>query len=197
MRENFMKLSDRFLVLLSAAAQRGDGLLSPPDHCSATKLKALHMKLVHLHLADERPVERDQPCWREDNADRIGLKIAASGLTAIGVEAEGLIPPVPKPSEGPESRWRFCPPPAPREGSKIGAVLHLLGREEGATAAELCEASGWLAHTMRAALTGLRQKGHAIELATLSDGRRAYRLTSQQGGDLDAGNAADASEEAR
>jgi hypothetical protein len=192
-----MKLSDTVLVLLSAAAQRGDGVLGPPDHCSGTKVKALHAKLVRLHLADEMPVERDQTCWREDDAGRIGLKIAAAGLAAIGVEVEALAVPVPTHSSGSGSRWRFCPPPASREGSKIGAVLHLLGREEGATATDLCEASGWLPHTMRAALTGLRKKGHAIELVNLSDGRRAYRLTSQQSDNVDAGNAADASDEAR
>jgi DNA-binding MarR family transcriptional regulator len=41
-------------------------------------------------------------------------------------------------------------------------VLTLLQREVGATLAELIEATGWKPHTTRAALTGLRKKGHAI-----------------------------------
>ena len=47
--------------------------------------------------------------------------------------------------------------------SKISIVVDMLRREEGATLAELVEATGWLAHTTRAALTGLRKKGHALE----------------------------------
>ena len=46
--------------------------------------------------------------------------------------------------------------------SKIARVIDLLQRPEGATLAELIEATGWLPHTARAALTGLRKKGHAI-----------------------------------
>lgn len=47
--------------------------------------------------------------------------------------------------------------------TKSARVLTLLQREVGATLQELVEATGWKAHTTRAALTGLRQKGHAIE----------------------------------
>ena len=53
--------------------------------------------------------------------------------------------------------------PAPATGSKTNAVIALLERGEGATLAELIAATGWLPHTTRAALTGLRKKGHSIE----------------------------------
>src|SRR4051794_24473907 len=46
---------------------------------------------------------------------------------------------------------------APR---KQAAVIGLLEREQGATLADLVDATGWLAHTTRAALTRLRQAGH-------------------------------------
>ena len=54
------------------------------------------------------------------------------------------------------------PQPAPRGPSKIVQVLALLRRAEGATLAELVETTGWLPHTTRAALTGLRKKGHVL-----------------------------------
>ena len=54
-----------------------------------------------------------------------------------------------------------APEPA-RTLSKIGQVLALLRRAEGATLAELIAATGWLPHTTRAALSGLRKKQHAI-----------------------------------
>lgn len=51
---------------------------------------------------------------------------------------------------------------SPATGSKTAAVIALLQREGGATLAELVAATDWLPHTTRAALTGLRKKGHAI-----------------------------------
>jgi hypothetical protein len=59
--------------------------------------------------------------------------------------------------------------PAPTKSSKLDKVLALLRREEGATLAELTEATGWLPHSARAALTGLRKKGHAIERTKRGD----------------------------
>ena len=51
----------------------------------------------------------------------------------------------------------------PRGPSKIASVIALLGRPEGATLAEMVEATGWLPHTTRAALTGLKKQGNTIE----------------------------------
>ncbi|WP_347304486.1 DUF3489 domain-containing protein [Croceibacterium sp. TMG7-5b_MA50] len=42
----------------------------------------------------------------------------------------------------------------------------MLRRDEGATLTELIGATGWLPHTTRAALTGLRKKGHDIAKST-------------------------------
>ena len=67
------------------------------------------------------------------------------------------------------------PAAAPARERKIDKVLGLLQRPEGATLAELIEATGWLPHTTRAALTGLRKKGHAIE-KTKRDDVTCYRL---------------------
>jgi hypothetical protein len=52
---------------------------------------------------------------------------------------------------------------ASRPGTKIAEVLALLARSKGASINELMGATGWLPHTTRAALTGLRQRGYAIE----------------------------------
>ena len=50
--------------------------------------------------------------------------------------------------------------------SKISMVADLLRRKGGATLVELIAATGWLPHSTRAALTGLRKKGHDIERGT-------------------------------
>ncbi len=42
-------------------------------------------------------------------------------------------------------------------------MLELVGRKGGATVKELASAAGWLPHTTRAAITGLRKRGHDVQ----------------------------------
>jgi len=65
--------------------------------------------------------------------------------------------------------------PAEKRATKQSLVLGLLHRDGGASLAELIKATGWLPHTARAALTGLRKKGHAIERASI-DGTTRYKI---------------------
>lgn len=74
-------------------------------------------------------------------------------------------------------------PPAPKSlkkpaaPSKIGKVIVLLKREEGATLDEMVQATAWLPHTTRAALTGLKKKGYTIERSQRA-GAGVYRITT-------------------
>ena len=52
----------------------------------------------------------------------------------------------------------------PRAGSKLDHVIALLSSETGATIDELISVTGWLPHTARAALTGLRHRGYDVRL---------------------------------
>ena len=45
----------------------------------------------------------------------------------------------------------------------------MLSRKNGVTIDELIAATGWLPHTTRAALTGLRKRGHTIERRRTDD----------------------------
>jgi DNA-binding MarR family transcriptional regulator len=67
---------------------------------------------------------------------------------------------------------------APRPESKIARVIHLLGRDGGASLAELVTATGWQPHTMRAALTGLRKKGHSVTKVS-AEGVTRYSVTTE------------------
>lgn len=65
----------------------------------------------------------------------------------------------------------------PKESSKLGIVLGLLEDPDGASLAKLVEVTGWLPHTTRAALTGLRKRGFRIDLqAGLAGSRSVYRV---------------------
>ncbi len=67
-------------------------------------------------------------------------------------------------------------PQHPRDGSKQALLVELLSRPEGASLNDLTGATGWLPHTTRAALTGLRQSGYAITRTRAEDNRTIYHL---------------------
>ena len=67
---------------------------------------------------------------------------------------------------------------APPTPTKTATVLALMAAEAGASLAELVAATGWLPHTTRAALTGLRKKGHAITRDKV-DGLTRYTIRGE------------------
>ena len=76
-----------------------------------------------------------------------------------------------QPSE-PNAAVEPAPAGTPKAPTKQSQVLDLLRRNEGAVLVDIVAATGWLPHTARAALTGLKKKGHAIE------SRRADKQTT-------------------
>jgi hypothetical protein len=55
----------------------------------------------------------------------------------------------------------------------------MVSTEEGATLEELTGATGWLPHTARAALTGLRKRGYNVRLMRGDrETAAAYRVTA-------------------
>ena len=68
--------------------------------------------------------------------------------------------------------------PRTRANSKQAQVIALLQRPEGATIAQLCEATGWQAHTVRGTFAGAFKK--KLGLTIVSDkpqgGERIYRI---------------------
>jgi hypothetical protein len=66
---------------------------------------------------------------------------------------------------------------APKAPTKIDIILGLLARTEGATLEQMVEATGWLPHTTRAALTGLKKKGRPFT-SSKANGVRTYHLVA-------------------
>ena len=60
---------------------------------------------------------------------------------------------------------------------KTDLVLGMLRRAEGVSLDQMVEATEWLPHTTRAALTGLKKKGHVVTSEKL-DGVRTYRVAA-------------------
>lgn len=61
--------------------------------------------------------------------------------------------------------------------TKQGLVLTMLETDGGALLSAIAEATGWQPHTVHAALTGLRKKGHVIARARI-DGLTCYAIGS-------------------
>lgn len=71
----------------------------------------------------------------------------------------------------------LTPAPAAAE-TKKQKFIALLGRPDGATVAEISSGLGWLPHTTRAMLTGLRKQGKSIGKAKMG-GVTRYSLTAE------------------
>ena len=65
-----------------------------------------------------------------------------------------------------------------RENSKQATVVQMLKRPEGTTIAQICEATGWQAHTVRGTFAGAFKKklGLTIESDKVQGGERVYRI---------------------
>ncbi len=66
-------------------------------------------------------------------------------------------------------------PPHPQRKTKQALLLELIGREGGATLEELTSVTGWLPHTTRAAITGLRKRGQDVQCQRV-DGVSRYTV---------------------
>ncbi|AWN42677.1 DUF3489 domain-containing protein [Methylobacterium durans] len=167
-----MPLSETHLSLLRAAAEREDLLLTCPDGISNRAARALVAKLIRADLVTQVEVTADQPSWGAIASGPAGLRITSAGLAELGTEAAA-------PADSLESGDQAADHIAePRSGSKLAQVLSLLRRDQGATLEDLIVATGWLPHSTRAALTGLRKRGYGLTRTT-AVGQSTYRVGSQ------------------
>lgn len=165
------KLNDLQMILLSHAAKTDAGSIFPlpasvTDRGRAQKkLKAL----LRRGLVTETETSNEAAGWRSDDNTQFGLIITEQGKAAIGVREDNDGADVAASNAAASQPGTAAPVREARAGSKIANVLAFLGRADGATLAELVEATGWLPHTTRAALTRLKKKGHVITKAKRDD----------------------------
>ena len=74
-----------------------------------------------------------------------------------------------------QSEW----PGQPAKPPSKQQLAILLVQDEGATLDQMIAATGWLPHTTRAALTGLKKKGYALS-SNKVDGVRTYRAVAPE-----------------
>ena len=184
------KLTDTQLIVLSQAVERDDGIAVVPSKINKAAASKVGSSLVPRKLMREVRSKPGMPVWREvEDGRSISLMITRAGRDAMGVD-DGAVDEAPiaakaateeraasskKPS--PEnSAPRPAAVGAPRAGSKQALVIGMLSSKAGATLNTLVEATGWLPHTTRAALTGLRKRGFAIQRSSEKGRESVYRI---------------------
>lgn len=169
-------LSDAQRILLSTAAQRDSGSLLPlpaslkPGGGTAKAITAL----IKHGLAVEGETNDPAAARRSEGDIDYGVFLTPAGGAAIGIDP-GDDQTAGASGAGKEAANVTAAQDAPRASSKTAAVVALLARPDGATVPDLIAATGWLPHTTRAALTGLRKKGHVITRGK-RDGVTCYRI---------------------
>ena len=172
-------LSDTQRVLLSTASQRHDGSVLPlPDSIKAGGgLSKSLAALISRGFVEERETDEPLQAVRADGDINYGVFITAAGSLSIGVE-----PTKPVSDAEVDTAIPACVTSdgdaATKAATKATLVLALLSRSDGATMAELIELTSWLPHTTRAALTGLRKKGHDV-VRGKRDSVTCYRIANK------------------
>jgi hypothetical protein len=174
------KLTDTQTIILSAGAQRPENIALPlPKGLAGAAAKMAVTKMMeHGWLQEvDANLRKGEPLWRE-TGDGHGttLVVTDSGLLAIGIE-----PVVVKTVVAiREHASKAAAPklPTQRAGTKQAQIIAMLQRPGGATVAEMVEATGWLAHTVRASISGALKKKLGLPItAEKVEGRgTVYRL---------------------
>ena len=190
------KLTDTQFAILSEASQRKDRCLIAPSTLKGGTAQKLAAKFLTAGLVREIKAKIGKEAWRrdEETGQAYSLKLTDAGLKAIAAderESQPVPAVLPNTNEGPPkakiatniaaTRNNTTAPtsPAPRQGTKIARVVELLQRDQGARLDELIAATGWLPHTARAALTGLRHRGYEVRLERGENGRTSvYRAVA-------------------
>lgn len=206
------EMSEAQRLMLQAAVAREDRFLQPPTNARGAAARAIAAKLIDAGWAKEMMALNGAPIWRADAASgtAFSLRLTAKGLKTVAGSSEesagfakASVTAVAEKTalESPSRQTEHLPEVgtgesnedqqveaaaaaarAPRAGSKLRSVLDMLSAEAGATIGELMAATGWLEHSTRAALTGLRQRGYRLSLAKRErDGASVYRIEARGG----------------
>ena len=183
--------SDTQSLILSRAATRPGNLALPlPEGLVGAAAKMVVGKMIARGWLEEveANLRRNEPMWRE-TGDGHGTTLIATeaGLEAIGIEP--LVASAVASARKAKAKAKAEPAPydtdtakpvAIRAGTKQAQIIAMLQRHEGATIAEMVEATGWLAHTVRGSISGALKKKLGLPIAAEKvEGRgTVYRLAA-------------------
>ena len=113
--------------------------------------------------------------------DAMGRPRPASAPASMPLESDPEIEAAVTAAEATWAQERASAKPRTRENSKQASVLRMLRRPEGATVRQICEATGWQAHTVRGTFAGAFKKKLGLILVSekLDGGERVYRIVTE------------------
>jgi hypothetical protein len=174
------KLTETQTIILSAGAKRPENIALPlPKGLAGAAAKIAVTKMIeHGWLREvDANLRRGEPLWRE-TGDGHGttLVVTEAGLLAIGIEPVVVKTVVPTREQAAKAAAPKLP--TQRAGTKQAQIIAMLQRPGGATVAEMVEATGWLAHTVRASISGALKKklGLPITAEKVVGSGTVYRL---------------------
>ncbi len=183
------KLTDTQTAIIKAAAGRPAGNIEP---LPPTLRGGARAKVIDGLLARDLITKFHYP-------DRFEYYATDAGFAAVGRKRKLRAPTAPDPEldaavTAVEAKWQadavtkgdaadgiqnLDPTPrAIRPGTKLAEIVEAMKQPGGATAAQMMAGTGWQAHTVRGAISGMVRKrlGYQLVSEKGEDGQRAYRI---------------------
>lgn len=163
-------------AILAYALEHNDGkIVWFPDN-----IKGGARKKVLDGLLNRALITNDGTDWfvAAEGYDAMGRPRPTPNPTPVTTDADPEIEAAVAAAEATWAKERADTKPRTRENSKQAQVIAMLRRPEGSTVRQICEATGWQAHTVRGTFAGAFKK--KLGLAIVSDkpqgGERVYRI---------------------
>jgi hypothetical protein len=200
--DTMAKLTDTQVMILAAAANRDDGSILPLPRTSKLDPETADgavNDLLKKKLAAERPAVEEAAIWRESDAGQpITLAITPAGLRAIAAEPRQPSGAKAKEAKKAKTGTSFSSKarrhaartsggrkggmaPAIRAGSKQARLVELLRHAKGASIAEMVKVTGWQAHSVRGAMSGVLKMWLGLTIASAKEEERGrvYRVAGK------------------
>ena len=200
-------ITDAQRELLAKAATGPQGVIDAPE--DAKLAKALIKKGLAIALPVEGGASRliiTEAGRTAIAADREEMPPAADGDAVVGATGElptagsgvarmtltrsGSLALSTRPKRPPDAAQAAAPPAPPAAAGKpkkdtpsgkLGTLVALLKRPEGATLEAMRAATGWQAHSVRGAMSGSLKKGFGFAISSeKTDAGRIYRITATE-----------------
>lgn len=173
------KLTDtQTLILTRASARPGNLALPLPEGLHGAAAKMAISRMIKLGWLEEveANLRRNEPLWRE-TGDGHGTTLIA---TDAGLKAIGIDPVVIRTMAGLRDAKPETIAAAQRPGTKQAQLIAMLQAPDGATIAEIAEATNWQHHSIRGAISGSLKKklGLTVSSEKLAERGRVYKLCS-------------------
>jgi hypothetical protein len=167
-----IQLTDAQRAILEPACQREDLCIYPVTApLKGGAVGNVCKSLLKRGLLEETAVTDAHTVWRHDaTAGPLTLRATVAGKQALAGEEVTLVVQPAEPQ---------APAPAPiARTSRQDTFLCLLRRPDGATIADMTDATGWQAHSVRGALSGVIGKKLGLKVVSEkeADRGRVYRL---------------------